>query len=498
MGIVRRQSLWNLIFTYGGVGLGYVNKLILFSFFLTRDEFGVVELLLTFMVLGSEFSRLGSSRLISRFFPFFKNSPERAGAITFFTAIYTLIGYAFIAVIFLIIQPWLAGMYMANAPLFAANLKWVLPMIGAFTLYSVLNTFSQSSLVSVFPVFVWQILLRLMHLVLILGYGYFHLSFDVFLLFYVLSHFACVLIILGYMLFSRLLAWQWNMSAIPKRFRKIMLTYGGYSTLTDSINVLLDKVDIAMLGLLIGEAVAGSYAVAYYIAIVILIPSRAMNSILIPLVSLRAKERNYAEIAVLYKKSSINNLILGGLFYIGIIVNLTPFFELAPKHASGKWSVVILGAALMYNAITSINRLIIINSRLFRFEFFTNLLLLVLAVFSNWLLIPKFGATGAAWATFITIVMINSLTTWYVYHKFQMSPFTRKTLIGLLLMVAALFITLAIPMPFSPIIEMVLRSGVVTLLFGVPVLGLKLSPDLNEMLENILKRVRRFLPPQVR
>ena len=55
MGIVRRQSALNLIWSYLGVGLGYVNKIILFAEILTKGQFGLLELLLG---NGNDHSRL--------------------------------------------------------------------------------------------------------------------------------------------------------------------------------------------------------------------------------------------------------------------------------------------------------------------------------------------------------------------------------------------------------------------------------------------------------
>lgn len=490
MGIVIRQSFWNLLFNYGGVAIGYVNKILLFTAFLTREQFGLVELLLTFMVIGSEVSRLGLNKLIIRFFPYFRKDPTRQGAFVAFTAGYALIGMAAATLLLVVFQPFFVQMYEAESPLFVQYLYWTPLLVVIFSGYNYINAYAQAIMTTVVPGLIWQMVLRLLHTAIILWYAFGNQDFDQFVALYVLSHGVCFLLMAGYVLAQKQLGWSWQVKVLPRRFRKLMVGYSGFSTLTDATSVLLDKIDIAMIGLLIGEAEAGAYAVAYYIAILILMPARAMNAILIPLVSRRAQERNFEEIGALYKKSSLNNLIVGGLFYLGIVLCIDPFFELAPKHASGKWSAIILGAAMLFNIGTSINRIILINSRFFKFDFAANIVLLVLAITTNYLLIPPLGITGAAIATFVSISLINSVLTWYVYRKFRIQPFSRGTLVTLGLLTATGLVVYLIPMPFPPLIVIALRAVLAGTLFGWAVFLLKLSPELNGVVFTLLRRAK--------
>ncbi|MEM6806230.1 MAG: hypothetical protein AAF696_32830, partial [Bacteroidota bacterium] len=88
MGIVQRQSFWNLIYTAVGVVLGTVNKLFLYSEWLDEAEFGVIELLLAFAVVSTEFSLLGGEKIATRFFPYFKDNKEKQGKFVSFVASY--------------------------------------------------------------------------------------------------------------------------------------------------------------------------------------------------------------------------------------------------------------------------------------------------------------------------------------------------------------------------------------------------------------------------
>ena len=61
---------------------------------------------------------------------------------------------------------------------------------------------------------------------------------------------------------------------------------------------------------------AAYYSVAVFIGSFIEAPSRAMLNILQPLTSKTLNENNHDEVASLYKKSSINLLLISGLFFV--------------------------------------------------------------------------------------------------------------------------------------------------------------------------------------
>ena len=70
------------------------------------------------------------------------------------------------------------------------------------------------------------------------------------------------------------------------------------------------------------------YAVAVFIATVVEIPGRALFQIVNPLVAKALNTNNFTELKMLYKESSLNLLIISGLFFLLINLNIIPFYEL--------------------------------------------------------------------------------------------------------------------------------------------------------------------------
>ena len=123
-----------------------------------------------------------------------------------------------------------------------------------------------------------------------------------------------------------------------------------------------------------------------------------MTPILYALLAKHIKERDWDEVSDLYKRASLTNFSIGGLIAVGLWVNLPAFFSLKPELAAAHWPAIILGSSLLFGLSNSLNRLIVLNASFYRYDLYHSLSLLVLTVFTNLALIPRYEAIGAATA----------------------------------------------------------------------------------------------------
>ena len=80
-----------------------------------------------------------------------------------------------------------------------------------------------------------------------------------------------------------------------------------------------------------GLSDTGIYTTAFYIAIIIEMPRRAVSQISTPILSKLFKENNLKSIKNYYKIVSINQLIIGSLLFLLVISNLENIFNLIPN-----------------------------------------------------------------------------------------------------------------------------------------------------------------------
>ena len=72
MGIVKRNSITITILSYLGIVVGYVNKILLFPNFLSEEQVGLANILVSMAVMYAQFSAMGINSTIVKFFPFFR------------------------------------------------------------------------------------------------------------------------------------------------------------------------------------------------------------------------------------------------------------------------------------------------------------------------------------------------------------------------------------------------------------------------------------------
>jgi O-antigen/teichoic acid export membrane protein len=74
MGIVAKQGLYNSIWQYVGIVLGYINTVLLFPVILQAEEFGLTRVLWSAATLATTFSLSGVQGVMIKFYPKFNHN----------------------------------------------------------------------------------------------------------------------------------------------------------------------------------------------------------------------------------------------------------------------------------------------------------------------------------------------------------------------------------------------------------------------------------------
>ncbi|WP_337251683.1 polysaccharide biosynthesis C-terminal domain-containing protein [Maribacter halichondriae] len=132
------------------------------------------------------------------------------------------------------------------------------------------------------------------------------------------------------------------------------------------------------------------------------------------------------------------------------------------------------------------NNSILYNSDYYRAILLMGILLAILAIVFNIWLIPKYGLDGAAIASFSAFFIYNTVKLIYVKLKFNIGPFTSETfkVLALLLLIAALFYPLQFP--FHPILNIVLKSILMTAMYIGVLYRFKISEDVFGVISKFL------------
>jgi O-antigen/teichoic acid export membrane protein len=256
--------------------------------------------------------------------------------------------------------------------------------------------------------------------------------------------------------------------------------------------MLVSKLDMIMIGKLIGYKEVAFYTVAFFIGNVIRVPGRAIGSIAAPLLS-KAWERNDVnEIKDIYVKSSINQLLFGGLIFLGLWLNIEDGLSLLPeKFQGGTLVVLFIAISQLFNVTTGVNGIIIINSKYYKFDLYSNVVLLIITIFLNFIFIPEssplsvyhiVGINGAAFATALSVIIFNTIKLIFLYIKMGIQPFTFSTIKAIVLIIVVYLFINNIIFPNDVFYRLILRFTMLFSLYIPLMILFNISEDVNKIL----------------
>ena len=175
-----------------------------------------------------------------------------------------------------------------------------------------------------------------------------------------------------------------------------------------------------------------------------------------------------------------------------ILLNIDDILSILPEKFSHGKIVVFIGAAQLVNLVAGLHGLILIHSSFYKSIVYFNLFLFLITFITNIIFIPMYGINGAALATFISILLFNAVRMMYVY-KMNFQPFSSKTAITFLMIVAIYFGLNYIPLTSMALLNIVIRSLIVCVLVAFTVQHFKLSEDIS----SLLKEIRKELSPNL-
>jgi len=235
------------------------------------------------------------------------------------------------------------------------------------------------------------------------------------------------------------------------------------------------------------------YGLAFFIGSVIKVPARSISSISSPLIAKSFEENNRSNIQNIYSKTSINLLIIGGVIFLCIMLNIDDILQLLPeKFSHGKYVVLFIGSAQLVNLIAGLHGLILVHSAHYKSIIYFNLFLFLITFVTNIIFIPKYGINGAALATLISLFVFNAARMFYVYKTMNFHPFSKKTALSILMIVVIYFLLSYLPLTSLSLLNIIIRCTLACLLVVFSVQYFKLSEDIKQIIDsNLDKYIRK-------
>ncbi len=496
MGIIIRQSIKNSVVTYIGVAIGTLNVLFLYNKFLSTEQLGLYTALTSFPLVFAGFAHLGTPHVGVRFFNQFADSEQKHNGFFGYLILAPFMGFMTFLLVYVSLKPSFESVYSQNSPLLV-NYFWVFPIITFFLIYqTILETYSKVHLRIVVPAIIREIFLKSTNSCLALLFGFHYITFNQLVLGIILAYFLAVCFLLIYIKILGKLYLRLDFSFIKKPIFKEMYLYGLWTILGGAAATALPHLEKLILPANHGGlATTAIFNVALSIGLVISIPRNAIASISDPLLAESWRNNDLEHIAEIYTKSALNLLIVGLLLFLGIWCNIDSIFQLIPNTAiyqQGKFVVLMVGLYSLFDMATGLNSEILKNSPLYKYDLGFYIIRFIILLITNLILIPIYSYNGAALAMLVSIIVYNLVKFVFIKQKLNFQPFNlstvKVTLLGLLTYGSTLLLPVFTGSFMMLILNILIKSLYICIIFGGGVLLLNVSEDLNKVVKGLKKK----------
>lgn len=483
MGIVTSQSFKNTITTYLGFGIGAVNTLFLYTYFISDTYYGLVAYILSAANIMTPLMAFGVNNTLIKFYSTFKTKNSLNSFLTLMLFLPLL----------LIIPVGIIGIFSYEAigellsqknPIIKEYVWYIYASAIAMAYFEVFFAWSKTQMLTVFGNFMKEVFHRVGVMLLLFSVNFGWIDVQEFIIGVVIVYILRMFVMMLYAFSVRLPVFKFQrIDTISS-----VLKYSSLIIIAGSIATIILDIDSFMLGSYISIEKVAYYGVAIYIATVIAVPSRAMQQILQPMTAKFLNDKNKVALKDLYIRSSQTLFVIGGFIFLLIILNINQLYELIPKEFSGGLLVVFLvSIAKLYDNLMGCNNVVLFNSDYYRVVLLFGVILTILTVFLNMLFIPRFGINGSAFATFLAISIYNTIKIYFVKKKFNMMPFNAETGKVCVLLVVSIAIFYFWEFPYHPIINIALKSFLVTILYILAIFKMNVSDDISLVIRKYLR-----------
>lgn len=494
MGIIIRQSFKATIVNYIGMVLGAFNVVILFPLVFTPTEIGLTGILVDVALLFASFAQFGVNNTMVRFFPKFKSDEQKHNGFFFFSMAQALLGFLLTALLVWVYKDDIMARYVVNSPLFTDYFLWLFPLT-FFTLFQIyFETVASLANRIVVPKLIREVLVRILVIITCALYFFNWIDFHTVVLLNIAIYLIAMIANYFYAKGIIEISFKPDFNILTKSFKKEIVTYTSYTIVSSMSGIIVASLVTLILGAQEGLASTGIWRISLFVALFIDMPHRAIISITTPILSEALTHEQYDKVKDIATRTSSVQFLISSLIYLLVVSNIDNLFSVMPngdEFRAGSSVILFVGASKLVEMISGLNSPII-GFKYFRFGLVFNVIVAVVSITANFYFIPLYSIKGAALATLTTAVVVHGIMHIFLAWRFQFTPLNKGILYTLLLLLFMLGINWFIPSMGHPILDGFLRCLILGTVYVLLAYRLKISPEINEIVEKFLKLNQRF------
>jgi O-antigen/teichoic acid export membrane protein len=489
LGIIFKQSLKGTAYSYAGTLLGFVITGLMLPNFFSTSEVGLFRVLVSYGTLFAQLGTLGLNTVTVKLFPHFRDAQLKHSGFLGFILMIGLAGALLSTAVYLSVMPFLIENAQEKSELFVTYVYYVLPLLVFTLLFNLLDTYYSVLYNAVKGIFYREVIQRVLILLTILLFYFGLIDFRETVMLYVGANVMPALILLFTIIRNRIFFVIPSLKLFNGKFLREFFSVSVFGFINSFSGILALNIDIIMITALVGLSATGVYTIAFFFGTLILIPSRPLVKISSVIAADAWKRNDLKQIRSIYGKSSLNLTLIGLLMLAGIWGNIDNVFHLITSdYLAGKYVILIIGFANILDLLNGTGKQIIFNSRYYKVFSVYILVYVACLIALNYVLIPVHGIIGAAFATLASKMLFNLIITLHMTFRHQAFIFNYRYLLLAGIALLAWYASTFLPALSHFILDIFVRSAIISVIYLVPVIGFRISPDLND---NLLAFFRR-------
>ncbi|MEM6524979.1 MAG: polysaccharide biosynthesis C-terminal domain-containing protein [Bacteroidota bacterium] len=493
MGLIKKQGLQAAAYSSIGVVIGFLVNALLMPTLLTTEQVGLLSFLGSLSSIFSGLFAFGLSLVVLNIFPKYQN--KNLNNLYTFILLISILGIISAICTYYMGNDWVLLILrdtrsnITSYPYFSVGFVIICSFRIIFKNNDSLIRMMKNTVLG-------TVLESLIIKVIILGsliYYYFSAdqSFEiVFILFVFAMSFPGI--------FSQLYLWAKGIRISNIRraladiipFKKQVLSLAGYGVLNAFGVRIIMEVDRVMVTDYLGLDSTGVYATAFLFGAFVNLPANGIRRISSVLISNAWNENNLSSILDIYKKSCINLSAVGFYLLLGVWLNLDSVFSFLPEeYSQGKYAMLFIGLSYLVDMTFGVNNEILATSKSYRYTTYFMGGLIILVIGLNAIFIPIYGINGAALASLIALITVNIFRYLFIWKKYGFQPFHWK--LGIILIIGSLCFLLPRVQPEiqNAFLNIGVTSLVLTISYWSIIYALRVSPDINDLINKNLKKL---------
>lgn len=488
MGIIQQQTLKGTFYSYLGVLIGFFSVYLIQPHVLSTEQVGLLGILTPYSVLFAQLCILGFNAT-ARIFPYFRDDKNHHNGYLGLACLIGLIGFVLFCIIAYFLKDLIIQQKHSGNTLLSTYYWQLIPLTFFTLFFNILELYSRMLYDTVAGKILREFTKRILIVFALLLLFFPFVSFKIFMWLWLLSSIVPTVMIALRLYKRNQLSFRLHLKFIDKPLKRQIIHLCVFGILTGTSPFIIENVDKYMIIEEYGLSTTGIYTLAFSFATIISLPARSLYSIAYTVIAEAWKNENMEEIRSVYRKSCISQLVTTLFLFLLIWTNIHNIYAILPaEYAEGQYVIFFIGLAYLIDASTGVNGVIIATSRFYKYDSFFNVALIGVTIAANLIFIPLYGITGAAIASAISLFIFNFTRYLFILFLFKMQPFTYRTPLTVATGLVVYFIVSIIPPLGNFIADGLFRAISVTLLFGGTVYYLRLSEDINGVINSTLSK----------